>query len=180
MVVMDGFRLAGFVGMLVLGACTSVTTVARPLPPHELAELNEKLRGDVQLQFKERAAPAVQARDAVLAPQDVSWTDSGGNRQRVPSEALSSIGYVSRTRGAAEGFGIGFLAGAVTGALIGVASGDDSPCGQERFFCLNFSRSEKTIVGGLFLGLTGGLIGAISGALAGHHGSVEFTSTPRQ
>jgi hypothetical protein len=80
--------------------------------------------------------------------------------------ATSEIGTVvikKRGRGALEGLGIGILAGAVTGALIGFASGDDDP--QTVF--LPLTAEEKALEGGIVLGGAGGLLGLPIGAAVG-------------
>lgn len=54
--------------------------------------------------------------------------------------------------------GVGLLVGAGTGALIGLASGDDDP---QQWFA--FSAEEKALMGGAMLGVTGAVVGLIVG-----------------
>lgn len=76
--------------------------------------------------------------------------------------------------------GLGLLAGALTGALAGLADGDDT----ETF--LQLSAEEKASIGAIFLGAIGGLVGLIIGVAVGSkdiyrtgHESPQFT-TPTQ
>lgn len=64
----------------------------------------------------------------------------------------------------AQGWGIGFLSGAATGALIGVVSeapADDPSC---EFICP--TREADTIIGSVVFGVTGSVVGALFGAAA--------------
>ncbi len=54
--------------------------------------------------------------------------------------------------------GVGFLVGAGSGALMGLASGDDP---QQEWFA--FTAEEKAVMGGVGLGLTGAAVGLIVG-----------------
>lgn len=75
-------------------------------------------------------------------------------RERIKS---IDVGVGSHSR-AAEGLGIGLLAGAGLGALVGTLGGDD-PTG---FFA--FSAGEKAARGAISLGFIGATIGAVAGA----------------
>ena len=66
------------------------------------------------------------------------------------------LGTGSRAR---KGAGIGLLVGAATGAVFGLASGDDTNCS---FFC--FTAGEKATLGAVGLGGLGAVIGLIAGA----------------
>ena len=61
-----------------------------------------------------------------------------------------------------SGIGKGLLIGAGTGALLGLASGDDSSSGW-----FSFSASDKALMGGFLLGLGGIIVGGISGLMSG-------------
>ena len=69
------------------------------------------------------------------------------------------LGTSSRVRKRA---GIGLLVGAATGAVIGLASGDDPPCSG--WFCWGFTAEEKAALGAIGLGGLGAVIGLIAGA----------------
>ena len=76
--------------------------------------------------------------------------------------ALTQVSRIEVSRGrrghTLQGMGIGLLAGAGFGALIGYASGDD-----EAGF-LSFSAGDKAVLGGMGGGILGTLIGAIGGS----------------
>lgn len=65
---------------------------------------------------------------------------------------------VGQRRAIGKGIGVGLLVGAGSGALIGLASGDDDPG------LIAFSAEEKALALGLGLGLIGGVVGLIAGA----------------
>lgn len=75
-----------------------------------------------------------------------------------------------RKRGSSAGRGAltGIFIGGLSGALLGLASGDDPP---EQWFA--FSAEEKALMGALGLGSTGGLVGALLGYLAAGENWVE-------
>ena len=163
---------------LLLCSCASATALPRTPTSQQLATANEEVSGkDVELRFTD-SSEATAAREVSVDPASVAWTDPAGKRQSVPPDALSSVRYVSRGRGALEGAGFGLLAGALAGSLIGVASGNDPPCGAQQFYCVRFNSGEKALGGAIVLGLAGAALGAITGALVGHQGEVKFTSSP--
>jgi hypothetical protein len=165
------------VASLALCACSTTTAMSSPIAPADLTTLNNDLRGqEVELRFT-RANPDVARSSAVsVDASKVLWTDQSGGRQSVPVDALQSLSYVSGPRGAGDGFGLGFLSGAIAGGLLGFSSGDDPSCGTEVYFCIHGSRGEKAVVGAVLLGLVGGIVGAIIGANEGHHRIVRFIS----
>lgn len=71
-----------------------------------------------------------------------------------------------------KGIGIGFAAGAGTGAVVGFASGNDEPGG---FF--NFTAGEKALIVGAALGTVGVILGAIFGAVAGSDQTLAVSGT---
>ena len=66
---------------------------------------------------------------------------------------------VDRSAGFWKGAGIGLLVGAVGGAAIGLASGDDEPG------LMTLSATDKAIIAGIALGIVGGLFGGFLGAV---------------
>jgi len=62
--------------------------------------------------------------------------------------------------------GVGLLAGALIGAGIGLASGDDT-CPPDTICLLPLTADDKAVLGAIGFGLTGGLIGAVQSA-TGH------------
>lgn len=63
---------------------------------------------------------------------------------------------------------IGFLIGAGTGAIIGLAAGDDSPCSEAGPLapCLRLTAEGKAVIFGLLGGVAGMLVGGIVGVVA--------------
>ncbi|MBA3499035.1 MAG: hypothetical protein H0T65_01595 [Deltaproteobacteria bacterium] len=102
----------------------------------------------------------------VNTPAGVTFYDKA-NGGMVPSHEIVKIKDVSHGRGAIEGLGIGGGIGIVTGAVIGLASGDDE-CGDDHGGCfLAFSAGEKAMILGVVLGGLGGLVGLVVGAAKG-------------
>jgi hypothetical protein len=70
---------------------------------------------------------------------------------------------------AKKGAGLGFLIGAGTGAIIGLAAGDDEPCPESTetwsIFpnCWSLSAGAKAAIGGIVLGSIGAAVGGIVG-----------------
>jgi hypothetical protein len=98
-----------------------------------------------------------------FAPDSTSWVDPNTRRViAVQTTEVSDVRFVRRGAGALEGLGLGLLGGALTGAIIGFADGDDPP---ESF--LSFTAEEKAVIGGVLLGGVGGLLGLPIGAAVG-------------
>jgi hypothetical protein len=74
------------------------------------------------------------------------------------------------------GLGIGILAGAASGALIGFISGDDKPTNYWESLT-SLSAGQKALAFGFFLGLIGGAAGGTVGALKGVDKSITFTGS---
>ena len=88
---------------------------------------------------------------------------------------INTIALMKKNAGV-KGTLIGLGVGAVTGAIIGFASGDDpiEKCGPNDFFCLGaainnafaMTAGEKAAAGALGLGMTGAITGFILGKVA--------------
>lgn len=105
---------------------------------------------------------------------------SFNGQQFIPSENISSF-TIKRKNSVLRGTLIGFGIGAVTGIIIGLASGDDpimsypdpgnDPFGLGTFVAgihnaFAMTAGQKAVAGGLFLGTSGAVVGAIIGAVA--------------
>lgn len=79
---------------------------------------------------------------------------------RIERDAITVLEVsIDRHGHALKGLGMGTLVGAGTGAVLGLASGDDPPG------FLAFTAGEKALVLGVFFGATGAVVGLIAGAL---------------
>lgn len=89
---------------------------------------------------------------------------------------------VKRGRGALEGLGLGIVIAGGTGALIGLASGDDE-CDPDRECFLAFTAGEKAVITGVVFGSLGGLLGLLVGVAFGSRDVYEIAGsappTPR-
>jgi hypothetical protein len=100
---------------------------------------------------------------------------SSGARYSIPAENIQS--FTLRRKGSVgRGALIGFCAGALTGVIIGLASGDDKiqgpsdndPWGIGAAVSNAFAMTagEKAVAGGILLGSTGAVVGMLIGAIA--------------
>lgn len=159
--------------MLFSLACTTTVAVRRPTAAVSASELTGYVGSDeVQLTMSNALLTASGVRVGV---QRMEWTDSETKtKHSAPTEALRAIELPRQHgRGALEGAGTGLLAGALLGAGLGFASGDDTcPAGQWCIFKL--TAAQKAAGAGILLGGAGLVIGAIAGAVIGHSTVLEF------
>lgn len=113
----------------------------------------------------------------VAAPGGITFYDKA-NGGMVPSQEIVRIEETSHGLGAAQGFGIGAGIGVLTGAVIGLSSGDDE-CNDDQFCIFEFSAGEKAVIAGIALGGLGGLIGLVVGAAKGTTTIYEHESGTR-
>jgi hypothetical protein len=112
-------------------------------------------------------SPGARGRFAVdeVSPDTLTLRDPTGIVVRVPMTSVQklSISRGRRSAGSAalRSAGIGFAFGAVTGATIGLVSGDDPPGGL-----ITFSAGDKAMIAGVLLGGSGALLGGVIGLLA--------------
>ncbi len=107
-----------------------------------------------------------------MTPDSTFWKLTNGQILKASSGEIAQIQFVNRGRGALEGLGIGVLVGGITGAVIGLASGNDN----EGF--IRFSAGAKALMGAVFFGALGGLIGTPIGAAAGSRDIYHFENRP--
>ena len=178
------FSLCIFTEALLI-ACTTVRAVSLPLTTEESRRLNESFRDrDVELGLSTdvQSSHKTRGREVILDATSVEWTDAIGGRRRAPLGSLLTLRHLSaahpRAHGFWEGAGVGLLAGAVGGAAIGFAMGDDPPC---TFGSCSWplSRGSKAGIGGFIGALVGAGLGGAIGAAIGHHDEVHFTTEPR-
>ena len=82
---------------------------------------------------------------------------------------------IAKKSGFFKGLGLGLVIGGGSGALLGLASGDDKPG------LFSMTAGEKTAVGGLGFGILGALAGGIVGAIKGIDESVALEGrTPEE
>lgn len=111
----------------------------------------------------------------VASPGGITFYDKA-NGGMVPSHEIVRIEETSHGRGAIQGLGAGAGIGALTGGLIGLASGDDDCSGEDHGCILEFSAGEKAVILGIFLGGIGGLVGLVVGAAKGSTTIYEHSS----
>jgi hypothetical protein len=110
----------------------------------------------------------VEAR-AVPTPAGARWLtgiEVGPSGPLLDPAEIRRVTTVDHARGAWEGLGLGLLAGITTGAMIGLASGDDH-CPPDGFCFFQFSAGDKAILGGIVLGGAGLVVGGLLGAVVG-------------
>lgn len=115
------------------------------------------------------------ARSLQVTPDLTSWIDPGSNAvMSVPTHDVADVRLRDRGKGALDGLGLGVVIGGLTGAVIGLASGDDDP---DLLFA--FKASEKAMVGGIGLGLLGGIVGLVVGGVAGSEEVYQIDRGPQ-
>jgi len=108
-----------------------------------------------------------------LADDSTHWRDLNTNEsQSISTSQIHAIAIKKSSRGAWEGFGLGLLAGAVSGVVIGLMSGDESASGVLELGILRigpFPSSEggNALGYGIVFGGLGGLVGLPIGAATG-------------
>lgn len=77
---------------------------------------------------------------------------------------ISDIEHIKFRKNGRIGRGVftGAMMGISTGAILGYLSGDDK-C--EGLICINFTKEEKAVLGGLIMSVPGAIIGGLLGAL---------------
>jgi len=136
-----------------------------------------KTYDDINTFSKDREGWIKLSTGGVIAGQDIQissdstlWREPDSNqRQSVATSQIREISIKNSGRGAWEGFGIGLLAGAVTGAVIGFASGDDPEQGLEilPLSLFQITAEQKAAIGAILGGGIGGLVGLPIGASTG-------------
>jgi hypothetical protein len=147
--------------MVILASCTHLRTF--------------KTYDDINAVSKDREGQiilvdgrAYEGRDFHLGADSTHWRDLKTNKTlSLSTLQIREISVKKSGRGAWEGFGIGLVIGATTGALIGSARGDDPGPGEPGHDIFSATVEEKAEGYGVFGGLLGGLIGLPVGASTG-------------
>jgi hypothetical protein len=114
-------------------------------------------------------------RVTTLPPTSPSATTAAQLGATGASADMRNYTTISRGRGAVEGLALGGAGGAAIGAVIGLASGDDT-CARDSFCILRFSAGDKAVFGAIGLGSLGLGLGALIGAVAGSRDVYELDS----
>ena len=171
--------------------CTMSRRVRPPIDPSELARVTLEARDrnvDILLAAPATGAPSTPlvvgttGREAhgsglVIGVERASWQDALGNNRSVPLAAVREVHYLSaghpRGRGALQGAGLGFLAGAVTGAIAGLSAVDDK-CDPRGWCFFQISAGMKAAIAVGAFGAAGLLAGGLIGAIVGERTTVRF------
>ena len=94
-----------------------------------------------------------------ISNTSLSMSDKKINMQSYDIEKIIDL-KIYKKGSVGRGAIIGFLTGAITGFVIGMASGDDDP---KQWFAM--TSSEKAFTGGILLGGAGALTGALLGLI---------------
>jgi hypothetical protein len=105
-----------------------------------------------------------EAKDLKVAQDSTAWTlRSTSERMEVSTELIRKIVFRSRSDGAVEGAGIGFLGAGLVGGALGAAAGTNNCAGTK----LCISPGQGFGVGFIVFGLAGAVLGAMMGASNG-------------
>ena len=144
--------------VLVLAACTRHHTVVALNPVSATAKATVELTDGREVEAR-----------AVPTPAGARWlagVEVGPSGPLLDPAGIRTFTTIDHARGAWEGLGLGMLAGITTGAVIGLASGDDH-CSANGFCLFQFSAGDKAILGGIVLGGAGLVVGGLLGAVIG-------------
>jgi hypothetical protein len=115
--------------------------------------------------------------DAEASADGSSWSihddRAGGAAAAIDPTQIRSYTTVSRGRGVLQGLGVGLVAGATTGVVVGFVNGDD-PCVKSHSCFLGFTAEAKAVIGGIALGAVGLVAGGLFGLIAGSHDVYEL------
>lgn len=102
----------------------------------------------------------------LVSQSKTSWLVPDTHEEKtVPTADIREITFKNTGRGALQGLGLGFVGGAVTGAL---AASSDPGTG------FVFSRAEVALLAGVIFGLAGGAVGITLGGAIGSKDSFDF------
>jgi hypothetical protein len=172
---------------LFMTACSTTHSVGRPPSTEQLNRINEAARDrelDVEYRPASQEAPTEGGGTAVSfwEPEEtatryghrfhtivsfdrksVVLESSEGRDVRVPPIAVQQVQVVRHGKGALDGALWGFTIGAGTGAILGLASGQDRcPC------LVSWTPGEKALIYGAMLGVVGLAAGTVAGLVRGH------------
>lgn len=155
--------------VVLLGGCTTVRVVD-PATPSLLDRINSEADGRaVRLRF----ADGREARGTrlVVGPDTMSYVDARGRARSVPTRTVREIRMRYRERGALQGAGLGLLAGAATGAVVGAIFYSESGFSP-------FTRGEIAAIGAASLGVGGASLGLKVGRERGSRRAYRFRHAP--
>ena len=105
----------------------------------------------------------LEARNLRIKADSISWISLDNQKTaRLPAANVTEIKFVRKGKGALEGMGLGLIYGAVFGAGLGLAQGDDN---EGSWFRL--SAGQKAALLGITFGGAGFLAGLPIGTIAG-------------
>jgi hypothetical protein len=154
--------------MIALAACTHHHRVAALHPVSTTARATVEL--DDGREVVARAVPT---------PAGSRWlagSEVGRSGALIEPAGIRRVTTIDHARGAWEGLGFGLLAGITTGAVIGLASGDDH-CSANGFCLFQFSAGDKAILGGIVVGGAGLVLGGLLGAVIGSRDVYELDAS---
>lgn len=183
---------AAFIALLVWGGagCTTTHQLARPAGLEEFRRLSDS-HGPASSVMYDPISPQPSAQGAArseprslhlraITPAGVLVGQEGPDGAALTLRLDDVRGFEVTRRGDAAflGGGVGMLAGAILGGVIGYERGDDPVCmGMTAFDCAGafpVSKEAKGFVGALVGGLAGGIVGAAVGAFWGQKDRYVF------
>jgi len=150
------------------GIVVPASSLAGPVPVRAQAvtrralQVGSRVRVTSSDQGLKRAVGAVER----LTPDSVAIRFGGGTLHDVALDGDATLELsVGRRHPVLKRTGVGLLAGAGIGALLGFASGDDT-CPSGGWCILQYSAGEKAMMGAVAFGAFGGVAGLLLGAIA--------------
>jgi hypothetical protein len=136
--------------------------------------LEAKERRGARLVVTKKDGTVVQGELLVVKGEDLILMDGSTSEGITESlQEIQTIKVIKKSK-LLKGLGIGFLVGAVPGALVGASKGQENPG------LLEFTPGGGAVAGAIVFGTLGALIGGVVGVIAGIDQNITIKNTSSQ
>lgn len=158
-------KIHRFAALSLVGLLTALTwapVFAQRTPPGKEPTTEVKEGEWVQVRFGGSEDQVIEGSMEGIEENDLLVLPPGGTEtSRIPMDRVREFRVLRGSKSQAlKGLGVGLASGAVVGAFMGLADGDDEPG------FIQFSAEEKAAMGAVAFGLIGGVAGLLIGAVS--------------